>query len=173
MAPSGDATDRTAQRGAVCQTAGSWSGVRPLDFLVLDKRFPLLALGETVFDDVRVEARFRLLKGILDQAAGIAFRMRNQDEYYVVRASAVERNVNLYRFVDGRRALVGEAPAAVSNDVWHTLVVEARGSHIEWSLDAQNLGQVDDLTFRRGGGLGLWTRADSVTCFEHLRARAL
>ena len=91
----------------------------------------------------------------------------------MVRANALEGNVNLYRFVDGRRALIRETPAAVYNDVWHTLVVEARGSHIEWSLDAQALGQVDDLTFRRGGGLGLWTRADSVTCFEHLRARAL
>jgi hypothetical protein len=169
VAPTGGAT----ARGAVCQTAGSWTGLRPVDFLFLDKRVPLLALGEAVFDDVRVEARFRLLKGVLDQAAGIAFRIRNQDEYYVVRASAIEGNVNLYRFLDGRRALIREAPAAVYNDVWHTLVVEARGSHIEWSLDARSMGQVDDLTFRRGGGLGLWTRADSVTCFEHLRARAL
>lgn len=173
VAADGRATEQAARRGAVCQTAGSWTGLRPLDYLVLDKRFPLLVLGEAVFDDVRAETRFRLLKGVLDQAAGIAFRIRNQDEYYVVRASAVEGNVNLYRFLDGRRALVREAPAAIYNEVWHTLVVEARGSHIEWSLDAQSLGQVDDLTFRRGGGLGLWTRADSVTCFEHLRARAL
>jgi hypothetical protein len=173
VVPAGRATTPTAARGAVCQTTGSWSGLRPVDYLLLDKRFPLLVLGEAVFEDVRVEARFRLLKGLLDQAAGIAFRIRNQDEYYVVRASAVEGNVNLYRFLDGRRALISEAPAAIYNDVWHTLVVEARGSHIEWSLDARSLGQVDDLTFRRGGGLGLWTRADSVSCFEHLRARAL
>ena len=44
-----------ATRGVVCQTAGGSTGLLPLDFLRLDKRFPLLVLGEAVFDDVRVE----------------------------------------------------------------------------------------------------------------------
>jgi hypothetical protein len=160
-------------RGMLCQVAGGPTGLLPLDFLLVDKRFPLLTLGEKVLEDLRVEAAFLLLRGNVDRAAGLAFRVRNQDEYYVVRANALEGNVNLYRFVDGRRSLIREAPAAVRDDVWHTLAVEARGSRIAWALDGYPLGEVDDLTFRRGGGLGLWTKADSVTCFDRIRAQAL
>jgi hypothetical protein len=144
----------------------------PLDFLLVDKRFPLLALDALAGADLAIEARFKLLGGNVDRAAGIAFRMRDQGNYYVVRANGLETNVNLYKFVDGRRSIMREARAEVPSGVWQTLSVEAQGRSIRWGLDGQLLGQVEDQTYQ-SGGIGLWTKADSISCFAGLHVGAL
>jgi hypothetical protein len=157
---------------AVCEVAGGPTGIMPLDFVLVDKRFPLLALDAPVGADLAIEARFKLLGGNVDRAAGIALRIRDQGNYYVVRANALETNVNLYKFVDGRRSTIREARAEVPSGVWQTLRVEAQGTSIRWSLNGRPLGQVEDPTYQ-SGGIGLWTKADSVSCFAGLQLRAL
>jgi hypothetical protein len=155
-----------------CQEAGGPTGLMPLDFLLVDKRFPLLALDASVWADFVVEAPFKLLGGNVDRAAGIAFRIQDQGNYYVVRANALEGNVNLYKFDAGRRSIIHEARANVPSGLWQTLGVKAERESIGWSLDGRPLGQVEDTTYE-SGGLGLWTKADSITCFAGLRVRAL
>jgi len=165
-------SDAPGARLPVCQVAGGLTGIMPVDFVLMDKRFPLLALDAPTGADLGVEARFKLLGGNVDRAAGIAFRIRDQDNYYVVRANGLESNANLYRFVDGRRSIIREARAEIASGVWHTLRVEARGTSIRWSLNGSPLGEVEDSTYR-SGGIGLWTKADSVSCFAGLQVRAL
>jgi hypothetical protein len=157
---------------AVCEVAGGPTGIMPLDFVLVDKRFPLLALEAPVGADLAIEVRFKLLGGNVDRAAGIAFRIRDQGNYYVVRANGLESNANLYKFVDGRRSMIREARAEVPSAVWQTLGVQAQGASIRWSLDGRPLGQVEDSTYQ-SGGIGLWTKADSVSCFAGLQVRAL
>ena len=144
----------------------------PIDFLLVDKRFPLLAVRDWIGSDYQMQARFKLVSGNVDRAGGLAFRMKDQDNYYVVRANGLESNVNLYKFVDGRRSLVHEARADVPTGVWQALSIEARGPRIRWALEGQALAEVDDATYD-SGGIGLWTKADSVTCFADLSSRVL
>jgi hypothetical protein len=157
---------------AICQSAGGPTGLMPVDFLLMDKRFPLLAMGDFTADDLVIQAQFKLVSGNVDRAAGIAFRMRNQDNYYVVRVNGLEANANLYRFVAGQRSLIHEARLDVPSGVWRRLDVEAHGPRIRWSVDGRAIGEAEDGT-HRSGGVGLWTKADSVSCFADVRARRL
>ena len=52
--------------------------------------------------------RFKAVSGRGDRAGGLAVRLTDADNYYVVRANALEDNVRLYRVVKGdRQAYVG------------------------------------------------------------------
>ncbi len=67
----------------------SAQGMRALAQLSQDKtdyRFPLAIYTPAVLGDVAVSIRFRTVSGATDQAAGIAVRLRDLDNYYVVRA---------------------------------------------------------------------------------------
>ena len=53
--------------------------------------------------DLDLSVRFKPVSGAVDQAAGLVWRYRDKDNYYVVRANALENNVVLYKVESGRR----------------------------------------------------------------------
>ena len=66
-------------------------------------RFPVAVLKNVTAADVDLSVRFRPISGRVDQAAGLVWRYQNQDNYYIVRANALEDNVVLYKVEGGRR----------------------------------------------------------------------
>ena len=68
-----------------------------------DYRFPLAIHDSFSAANVVVELRFKAVAGKIDQAGGIVVRLQDADNYYVVRANALEDNVRFYRVVNGRR----------------------------------------------------------------------
>lgn len=66
-------------------------------------RFPLCVYDSLAAKDVDVSVRFKPVKGEEDQAAGIVWRYKDKDNYYIVRANAVENNVVLYKVENGKR----------------------------------------------------------------------
>lgn len=64
--------------------------------------------------DVYVSTRFTIDSSKIDRAAGVFVRFRSPDDYYAVRASARENNVNLYRIAAGRRETIGSMEVNVS-----------------------------------------------------------
>jgi hypothetical protein len=130
--------------------------------------FPALSLGETVYTDATIEASFKPISGREDQAAGIIFRIQDKDNYYIVRANALENNLSIYKFVRGKRMFIKGANAKVSPNTWQQLGAEVTGSRIRGSLNNQPMVEATDDTFR-AGKIGLWTKADSVTCFDNVR----
>ena len=61
-----------------------------------DYRFPLAIFDQPVAADLDVAVRFRPVSGEVDRAAGLAVRLADANNYYVVRANALEDNVRLY-----------------------------------------------------------------------------
>ena len=86
-----------------------------------DYRFPLAIFEPIVAKNVEVSISFKPVAGRVDQAAGIAVRVADADNYYVVRANALEDNVRFYRVVKGRREQIDGANTKVAGNVWHTL----------------------------------------------------
>ena len=113
--------------------------------------------------------RFKPVAGEVDRAAGIAVRLSDPNNYYVVRANALEDNVRLYRMVSGRRSQFAGADAKVPSGKWQELRLVARGSRFEVFLDGKSLYSATDTTFPAAGRVALWTKADSVTRFDDLR----
>ena len=71
--------------------------------------------------------RFKPVAGRVDQAGGIAVRVLDADNYYVVRANALEDNVRFYRVVKGRREQIDGVNTKVASNEWHSLGLKAQG----------------------------------------------
>ena len=142
-------------------------------------RFPVLVYDGLEARDVDVSVRFQPVSGRVDQAAGLVWRYRDPNNYYVVRANALEDNVVLYKVENGRRGDLQVKGASgdtygVSADVvpqqgWGTLRIRAQGQLFEVYLGERKLFEVEDATFAGPGKVGLWTKADSVTRFDDFR----
>lgn len=133
-----------------------------------DYRFPLAIYDAVIASDVEVTVRFKAVGGRIDRAGGIVVRLANADNYYVLRANALEDNVNFYHVVRGSRREIRGAGARVASDQWHTLSLKAVGDQFTIGFNDKTLFGVSDRTFGNAGKVALWTKADSVTRFDAL-----
>src|SRR5712671_2937436 len=65
--------------------------------------YPLLLKNDTSIKDGFIEVKFKAIAGSEDRAGGLVWRAKDANNYYVVRANALEDNVVLYRTVSGVR----------------------------------------------------------------------
>jgi hypothetical protein len=138
-----------------------------------DYRFPLAIYAPISAKNGDVALRFKAVAGKVDQAAGIAMRLVDADNYYVVRANALEDNVRFYRMIKGRREQLEGANVKVSGNEWHTLRLKAEGERFTVSFDGKQLFTATDRTFADAGKIALWTKADSVTRFDRIEIKTL
>ena len=147
------------------------------DMEATSHRFPLCVFDGAAAADVDLSVKFKPVKGKVDQAAGIVWRYQDKDNYYIVRANALENNVVLYKVEKGKRLDLDPKGAGffaygkkakVPGDQWSTLRVIAKGNLFETYLNGEKLFEVEDNTFAGAGKVGLWTKADSHTLFDDL-----
>lgn len=138
-------------------------------------RFPLAVYDNASIRDGRLSVRFKAVSGTVDQAAGLIWRYKDSDNYYIVRANALEDNVVLYKVENGERLALAPkgTPSktygvkhSIPKEAWNTLSVSFQGSFFTVSFDGQRLFEVEDSTFPAAGKVGLWTKADSVIRFD-------
>jgi len=132
-----------------------------------DYRFPLLILDGVSYKDFMVFARFRAEGGKVDQAGGLVFRYKDNNNYYVLRANALENNVRLYKVVNGNRIQIGGKNTKVTPKEWHLLKVICKVDKIQCFFENTKVFEVSDDTFD-SGSIGLWTKSDSSTLFDDL-----
>jgi 3-keto-disaccharide hydrolase len=137
-----------------------------------DYRFPLAIADEGSFQDLALSVKFKAISGDVDRAAGLVFRLKDANNYYIVRANALEDNYRLYFVVNGRRVQLAGANFKVASGEWHELRVECVGNHIICYYDNEKKIDAKDDTFKDAGKVGLWTKADSVTYFDDLTVTA-
>jgi len=138
--------------------------------------YPLLLKNDTNIKDGFVEVKFKAIAGSQDRAAGVVWRARDANNYYVVRANALEDNFVLYKTVDGIRSaldIVGRkggygVAVPVPANTWHSLRIEFKAARFGASFNGKQLFEVEDSTFTDAGMVGLWTKADSVTLFDQV-----
>ena len=135
-----------------------------------DEHFPLLIFDEESFGDFTLSTRFKTVRGKVEQMAGIAFRIQNETNYYVVRASSLGNTFRFYEVVDGVRGAIVPRELPIASGVWHELKVECEGPQIRCSLDGKELISVSDKQNRfKSGKCGFWTKSDSVAYFVDTR----
>lgn len=133
--------------------------------------FPLCVYDGFKVKDVLVSVKFKPVSGRIDQAGGIVVRYHDQDNYYVVRANALEGNIDLYKIVGGVRQEITGGSGQFFSGQWQTLGLEIQGAHLKVFFADKLLFEADDNTFQNEGKVGLWTKADSVTYFDDLRIK--
>lgn len=170
----------TAKAGApgkwIVQAEGTNKYLAQVDPDNTRARFPVAVVRDVSASDVDLSVRFKPVSGRVDQAAGLVWRFQNEDNYYIVRANALENNVVLYKVENGKRTdlpVKGEGrtygkKATVPSGQWSTLQVVAAGPRFEVHFNGAKLYEVEDTTFSQAGRVGVWTKADSVTQFDDL-----
>lgn len=128
--------------------------------------FPLCLYEALRAGNVDLSVRFKPVAGKLDQAAGIVLRARDFNNYYVVRANALENNVRLYHVLAGRRTQFAGSDVSVPSGVWQSLRITVKASHFAVHLNDRLLFEADDETFADAGRVGLWVKSDSITLFD-------
>ena len=142
-----------------------------------DYRFPVCLYDALTIRDADISVMFKPVSGRGDQGAGIVWRYRDKDNYYIVRANALENNVVLYKVQNGRRTdlpLKGVGRTygkkeKVASGQWGTLRVVVKGDLFEVYHNGNKLYEVQDDTFKDAGKVGVWTKADSVIYFDDLQ----
>src|SRR5260370_6162557 len=89
-----------------------------------DYRFPLLIADDGSFKDLDLSVKFKAVSGSVDRAGGLVFRLKDPNNYYIVRANALEDNYRLYHVVDGRRVQFAGANFNVTSGGGHEIRVE-------------------------------------------------
>lgn len=131
---------------------------------------------KTSFKDGELSVRLKAILGRQDQGGGLMWRYRNPNNYYLVRANPLEKNVVFYKVENGKRTdlpLLGKGKtygmdAPMATNRWHTLTIAAKGDLFTVFFDGKQLYQVKDNTFPESGKVGLWTKADAQTQFDDL-----
>ncbi len=143
----------------------------------ISNRFPLCVHEKFSARNLELSVHFLPLSGSIDQAAGLVWRYQDENNYYVVRANALEDNVVLYKMENGIRSDLKPMGAGVSSygeevfvpvGQWSTLKAVINDDRFAVSLNNDHLFDVQDETFQGAGKVGLWTKADSVTAFDNL-----
>ena len=155
LAPLTDRAQNVTKRAVLAQTSQDST----------DEHFPLFIYDGETFKDFKFTTRFKIVGGVVEQMAGMVFRFQNPSNFYVLRASALGRNVRFYKMVDGIRSDPIGPQLAITTNTWHSLTAEGHGNQITCRLDGQLLmPPLQDNTFA-SGKVGLWTKSDAVSFF--------
>jgi hypothetical protein len=155
FAPLTDRAQNISRRSVLAQTSQDMT----------DERFPMFVYDGEKFRDFKFTTRFKILSGVVEQMAGVVFRFQNASNFYVVRVSALGKNVRFYKVVNGERSDPIGLPCNVAPGAWHQLAVMCEGNQITiWLDDKLVIPPLGDNTFAEGK-LGFWTKSDAVTYF--------
>jgi hypothetical protein len=130
-----------------------------------DEHFPMLVYDGQTFKNFKLTTSFKIVSGVAEQMAGVVFRFQNASNFYVLRASALGRNVRFYKVVDGIRTDPIGPTLDISTNTWHTLSMQCLGDQITcWFDDRPLMNTLNDSTFS-AGKIGFWTKSDAVSYF--------
>ena len=133
--------------------------------------FPLSVYkGKVSFKNGTVQVSFKTVSGAIDQGAGIAFDIRPDGNYLVLRVNPLENNMILFRMEGGRRkTLQWTQEVPTPSQQWQTLKVEVNGKRISGYLNGKKyLDHTLDKPTERGR-IGLWSKSDSYVFFDDFR----
>jgi hypothetical protein len=130
-----------------------------------DDRYPLLILDGEEFGDFTLTTRFKLVAGVVEQMAGIAFRMQNESNYFYIRASGIYNTIKFVPVVNGAIGSPVGNEMKIDKGVFHELKIQCKGNEIRcWLDEKEAFPALYDATYT-AGKIAFWTKSDSVTYF--------
>jgi hypothetical protein len=143
------------RRGVLAQTSQDPAG----------DRYPLFIYDGETFKDFKLTTRFKIVGGKAEQMAGVALRFQNTSNFYVVRVSALGKNIAFYKMVNGEIVSPVRLPLEITNGAWHELSIDCSGIYIDCSVDGQKVLPTITDKSPPDGKIGFWTKSDAVSYF--------
>jgi hypothetical protein len=133
-------------------------------------RLPIAILKTMSLRDGEVSVRIKPVSGHDVKGGGIVWRYRDENNYYLARASSIEKTVAVYKVQNGQRIpLIAMARHEIPANDWSILKVALRGTRFQIYLDHRRILQGWDNTYTGFGQVGLCTVGDSVAYFDDFR----
>jgi hypothetical protein len=134
-----------------------------------DNHFPMLMLGKEQYGDFTFTTRFKIVGGDKEQMAGVAFRIQDENNFYVVRENVLTGTFYFFKYEKGVHSPPIGNNIKLNAREWHELTVQCNGAEIRLKLDGQDAMPVlSDPTYS-SGRIALWTKSDSVAYFTDAR----
>jgi len=129
--------------------------------------FPLATVPGVSFSNGTLRVKFKLIAGEGDQIAGLAFNVTPKHEYFFARYNTKDGNVAIWQFVNGERVRLTEGKEHVQLplNTWHDLEVTVSGRRVTAVVNGK-LRLTHELPVAVQGGVGFWTKRESVTAFK-------
>ena len=129
--------------------------------------FPLATVPGVTFSNGTLRVKFKLVAGEGDQIAGIAFNVSPKNEYFFARYNTKDGNVAIWQFVNGERVRLteGKEHLQLPLNTWHDLEVTVSGRQVTAVVN-DRLRLTHELPVAVNGGVGFWTKRESVTAFK-------
>ena len=141
-------------------------------------RFPLCLYDKVRATDGDISVKMKILSGKEDRDAGVVFRVVDQNNYYLVRASAREHDIVMFRVRDGHfEPIRVSSPKSGTYGVrhpirvgdWNLLRVTYKGSQTTVYFNHRKAFEASDNALNAAGRAGVWTNADTVAYFDDFR----
>jgi hypothetical protein len=113
------------------------------------------------------------VKNAVHDGAGIVVRLKDPDNYYLMRAVPHEKLVRLYKVENGKRTTLGGKDVEIPLEQWHELKLQVRGNTFTLFFGGEKLFHLMDSTFGEAGSYGLWSKPNNVTYFDDLKAEVV
>lgn len=136
-----------------------------------ESEFPLAIFDKSVCRDGELSVKFKIASGPRRiKSAGLVWRYQDARNYYLLRFSVEDGNIEVFRVQDAQLHAI---PGAVRHDLhtgqWYVAKVTFRGSHFRVFFGNRQLFDVTDDSLGAAGKTGLWTRAGTVASFDDFR----
>lgn len=159
LQPVNSTAPKTAPKAVVAQVAKDYS----------DNHFPLLVLGNETYGDFTFKTHFKIVDGFTDQAAGFAFRIQDEKNFFYTCADAISNKVYFCGFKNGKHITLYSEDVPVPKGVWHELTVQCtEGTKVLISLDEKHLAVLSAPMFA-AGKIAVCTKSDTLANFTDTR----
>ncbi|MPZ18127.1 MAG: hypothetical protein GEV06_09480 [Luteitalea sp.] len=173
QAKSGTLPDLFRTMSSSDEEAGTWT-VQHIDgrpvlsqTTIGDRGYRLAALKDMRIEHFRAGVRLRVGKG--DEAAGLAWRVQDAENYYAVRLDINDHELIVYKFVGGNRVRLERLERLrLERDQWHEILVEHVGERLRVWLNDIPVASERDNSLHSPGALAFWLPGDSTAHFERL-----
>lgn len=139
---------------------------------------PLAIFDKVICRDGDLSVKFKIDNGKRGGgSAGMVWRYQDQGNYYLLRFSAEDKNIALFRMQNGQAHAIPVLGKPGSSSVyheirpgqWYVAKVSYRGSHFRVLFGNRALFEGEDDSIRNQGKTGLCTKAGTVAEFDDFR----
>jgi hypothetical protein len=139
---------------------------------------PLALFDKVVCRDGDLSVKFRIDGRQHGNAAGVVWRYKDPNNYYLLSLSADDKNIVLKRVrngveevipaIGGKRAGSGVAED-VKPDQWHVVKIIFRGPKVQVLFGNRSLFNAEDSGILTPGKTGLWAKGANGAAFDDFR----
>ena len=138
-----------------------------------EQTFNVTLLNEPAAKNVDLRVKFRVLGGKIDQGGGVIWRAKDAKNYYLYRFNQLERNIRVYKVIDGVRTIIHSVEDVEEAPGWQTMRVVSNGKRLEGHLNGEARFSITNEAIPDAGQVGLWSKADAQTHFDDLQLEVM